>query len=61
MFTMRLGGVSSVVVERPHYYHKDVSSNPSTTRNENQTLGTPPQKAAQGSGHDLGGRPVMKS
>ena len=49
------------MVKRPHYYHKDIGSNPSTTRNENQTLGTPPspQKVGEGSGHDLGGRPVM--
>ena len=49
------------MVKRPHCYHKDVGSNPITTRNKNQTLGTPPQKVAQWSGQDLSGRPVMKA
>ena len=52
-----LGGQSSVVVKRPHCYYKDVGSNPTTTRNKNQTLPPPsPQKVTQGSGQDLSGR-----
>ena len=50
---------SSVVVKRLHCYHRDVGSNPTTTRNENQTLGTPLQKVVQGPGQDLSGRPAM--
>ena len=40
------GGQSSVVVKRPHCYHGDVGSNPTTTRNENQTLGDPPTEGS---------------
>ena len=42
-----LGGQSSVVIKRPHCYHGDVGSNPTTTRNENQTLGDPPTEGSQ--------------
>ena len=47
------------MVKRLHCYHRDVGSNPTTTRNENQTLGTSLQKVAQGSEQDLSGRPAM--
>ena len=36
------GSRSSLVVERPHCNDKDVDSNPTTARNENQTLGASP-------------------
>ena len=38
---------------------QDMGSNPAGDRNENQTLGDPPQKVAQWSGQDLSGRPAM--
>ena len=47
------------MVKRPHCNNKDVGFNPTTTRNENQTLGDPLQKVVQGSEQDLSGRPAM--
>ena len=52
-------GQSRVVIKRPHCNNEDVGLNPTTTRNENQTLGGPLQKVAQGSEQDLSGRPAM--
>ena len=58
-FSFALGVKNRVVVKRPSCYHRDVGLNPTTTRNENQTLRTPLQKVAQWSGQDLSGRPAM--
>ena len=47
------------MVKCPHCYDEDVVLNPTTARNESQTLETPLQKVAQGSEQDLSGRPAM--
>ena len=42
----KFGGQSSAVVKRPHCNHKDVGSNPTTARNDNQTLKGPPTEGS---------------
>ena len=46
-------------VGSPQCNHKDQGSSPTTTINENQTLGDPLQNVAQGAGQDLSGRPSV--
>ena len=61
LLCLLFGRQNRVAVKRLHCDHKDLGLNPTTTGNENQTLGLPLYKVAQWSGQDLSERPVMLS
>ena len=52
-------GQHSVVVKRLHCNDKEVGSNPTTTRNEKQTLGDAPTEGSPMVQQDLNGKPEM--